>query len=83
MRYKNGGTLHKLIGHLGGPYKVAMSVTVEKRQYHGDHSYRAAEVSKDAHRSTTPMLANKEISRYMALPQHKKLPQPAEGTTFG
>lgn len=73
--------MYKLIVRLGGSFKATLSVTVEKRIYDGNYSHRAAQVGTDIHYLDALKLI--EICRYMALPQHKKLPQPAEGTTFG
>ena len=70
--------MHKLIGHLGGSYKVTMSVTVEKRKYHGDHSYRAAEVSKTAHCSAIPTLTRNPLGTWLCLNTRNSPSQPKE-----
>lgn len=78
------GTRHdqQLLVHLltviGRPYQAALLSPVEERFHHGDHTHRAQEVRiYDMIR-----LSWADMSRYMAAPQNKKLPQPPEGTTF-
>jgi hypothetical protein len=51
---------------------------VEKRLYNGDNTHRASKVRM----SPDTCLNITDKTRYMALPQNKKLPQPPEGTTF-
>ena len=56
-----------------------MSIPMEEGEYNGDHLDRVEEVSCLA------TLCQKFLTRalrFMALPQHKKLPQPPEGSTF-
>ena len=56
-----------------------MSVPVEAREYDGNNFDRAEEVSMSAVTLGSLLIL---AYRFMALPQHKKLPQPPEGSTF-
>lgn len=63
---------------IGRPYQAALLSPVEERFHYGDHTHRAQEVRT----SSLVVVSYADISRYMAAPQNKKLPQPPEGTTF-
>lgn len=57
-----------------------MSCQLEKRLHDGDHPYRTPPVLLPDIEIIFILLT--VLARYMALPQHKKLPQPPEGLNF-
>lgn len=68
--------------NIGRSREIAVPCPMEARVHHGNHSDRIAEVGYREKPSLQKMCADCAWLRYMALPQHKKLPQPAEGSTF-
>jgi len=64
----------------GRPNEAAVSRTVEAGVYNGNNFDRTAEVRDQA--MVAFECCSNTIIRYMALPQHKKIPQPAEGSTY-
>ena len=59
-----------------------MPITVEEGFHDGDNSDRVEEVRARSYRPRSSNDVRADQDRFMALPQHKKLPQPAEGSTY-
>jgi hypothetical protein len=64
----------------GRPDEAAMSRSVEAGVYDGNDFDRTAKVGGCA--TVAFECCSNIMIRYMALPQHKKIPQPPEGSTY-